>query len=169
MEIANFFTTDLSREIVVKALNEQPHTPLWHACKNGYLNMVREIMTLDPSLLSKNAPDKTSPELMALIKDHKDILTYLEKDWELKVSFSETSCPFSQELSFMANLTKKFPVFNDEVESKLEHELIRDIAIRDMELHILGPSCPLRSEIKKPTNIIIINQVNLDKCTGGVR
>ena len=149
---------------------EKKYSILWHLCKDGHLDSVKEIMEFYPELIHIDGPDGTSPHLMAYMKGHQSVIDYLKDKFNLNITYEETKCNAMD--SFMINLTRKCPVYNENVEKKFSFKIVSPLHVRnDVFPHLLPHFCifrPIRST-PKDSGILYIKTVNLkpcvDKCT----
>ena len=155
-----------------KLLNADDYSLLWHACKDGHLDLVKALMTYE-FLLFKKAPDGTSPHFMAFIKGHEAIADYLECRFGYPVEYRETKP--SETDSFIIRLTEKYPIFNDKVERAFKYKIPPSINYTpgsanetDFKTHILGTLCPLadvnNSGEEKDDVYLYLGKINAKEC-----
>ena len=141
---------------------------LWSSCKDGHLSRVKVLMEFHPSLLDMNAPDGTSPHIMAFIKGHQNIVTYFNNEYNLKC-YEETMLKSNNE-TFLTELTLKYPVFNEEVGGKINFEIPQTIMLfpseqNNLNKDVLGDLCPLR-KINTELKILFVKNVKPAECLG---
>ena len=123
-------------------LEETKYSLLWHACKDGHVECVKALMEIYPDLISVNAPDGTSPHFMAYIRGNLGVLQCLKEDFNVVLEYEEVIC--DEKDSFMIQLTKNYPLFNENVEKKFVYKVPLKIDISNLDEHILGDFCVFR-------------------------
>ena len=80
INIAASLLKSMTYDEIHEALNGQSHSALWHACKNGFLEIVMMLMENEKTsilnLISKQAPDGTFPADIAFFKEQRKVLEY---------------------------------------------------------------------------------------------
>ena len=148
-------------------MNDDPYTPLWHACKDGNVQKIKIIMEHhDVSDLAKKCPDGTSPLTIAFIKGRQNVLDYLKHRYQLKVQMEDVTNLDNKE-TLLTKLTLKYPVFNEEVESK--HSMMLSLGqsalkMEDMKKFILGDLCPFREFMKQSADIAYVCAITPSTC-----
>lgn len=158
--INTIFPELLSMEVFDEVLKMENYSLLWHACKDGHLDLVK---ALPKNLLNKEAPDRTLPHFMAFIKGHSEIVKYLNQFFKIPIKYEETPSNETDD-SFMVKLTKKIPVFNDQVEKKYNFKIPKHILYDDLDEHILGPLCPMKKVNLKTDPILYVQKIDPMEC-----
>ena len=129
------------------------HSPLWHACKVGNLDMVKFLIGENDELVAQNSPEGTSPHFVAFVKEHFHVLEYLMYTGP----YNETHSRGNSE-TLLKKLTKNYPIYRDEKkELKLKRQC-KSITIE--EINALaelfeGDVCPVKArKMENPDNNI---------------
>ena len=132
--------------LIKRGMKNDAYTPLWLACRDGHLQRVKMIMKhFDRSFIEKKAPDGTSPITMAYFKEHSDILNYFKNHHQLEIQLEDTT-NLPDEETDLTKFSRKFPVFNENVEKKFSNPFPQaySLSISAMEKHIISELCPFR-------------------------
>ena len=161
--IARLILTHMSKDEADKILSRNPYSDMWHACKDGNLEMVKVLLEYNPESLYKHAPDGTFPAFMAFVKKRDEVLKYLEEKG-FKISFNETEFA-PQEETFLCQLTKSFPVFNSDIESNNKCSAIMSDGLRidhfNYSHYILGDLCPVKGATQSQ---VFIDEIEIMSC-----
>ena len=163
----------MSPEEVISALNEpRSYTHLWHACKNGNLELVQLIMERTEDLVHREAPDGTTPYLKALLLNHREVTEYFEGKG-LSKAYENTlyNASVIKGDSFVTLLTHKHPVFNEIIEEKFRPKTPK--TLDEFSKYILDDLCPLNEAIRKVrrsrNNVMLIRRIPNGECRSKCR
>ena len=170
-EVVDYLESLLSLDIqsMKKSMLEDPYTPLWYACRDGHLLKVQIIMEhFDSSVIEKKSPDGTSPLTIAFFKDHTNILNFFKLNYQLEVRLRD-STNLPNEETFLTEFSKRFPVFNENVEKQFSNPfpLSHALNLSELKKFILGDLCPFEDYWKQPQAVAYISDLTTSSCQDG--
>ena len=165
LAMAKLFQSNMNQNDIYESLRLKEHTPLWHACKRGDIDMVKYLLDLDASLISIKAPDETSSPFMAFIGRHHDISEYLRDKFKINTKW-EDSTNLPEIESSLTRLSKDFPQYNSNVEEKEKMKLEHEIELFKISKFILGRLCPIKEYFRQNpgSQTILLKDIQLTDC-----
>ncbi len=161
-------------------VNAAVPSPLWRACNNGHVDVVKRLLNVPGVDVDSEAPDSTTPLVIAMLRGHGEKISELfvnfdEKYEEIIANFRDDE--ETQVKEEMKEMCEKFPVFNDAVEKVPIYafknlESRQRIGIKNIENQLLGRLCPLKGAVKddEPANTLFISKLRIAmNCVEGCR
>ena len=120
--------------------------PIWHAADQGHEVIVKMLLSLNCDT-DCEAPDGTTPLMIAYLNEHQKVIDVLTIKPELKKQLKTFKVINEDNIGLtpLVKMSRSFPIFNDEIEKTVRASPEGNcIKFKDIDNQVLKPFCSLK-------------------------